>query len=150
MGTKQASSSLFFLHFTSALTKPFIIMKTFLFAFTLVTLAFVATAHLDEIDDDEVDEEYGLNEIGEREILAMRGIMSMIPGGERFVEEVKEIGRQHKAVFLNPKLSWKEKVKEMMKIAKATLPKGLLAFGRFGLKVAVEKGLPLVIAAIGK
>merc|ERR1712002_1340515 len=76
--------------------------------------------------------------------------LDKIPGGTRFVAEMKKIGRLHKAVFLDPKKTWKEKVKEMMKIAKDTLPKGLLAFGRFGLKVAVETGLPLVIAYLGK
>merc|ERR1712198_379468 len=96
-----------------------------------------------------VHEEY-LMDLSPRVIEAYRGVMDLIPGGRRFVDEMKEIGRQHKAVFLDSSLSFKQKVKKMMSIAKATLPKGLLAFGRFGLKVAVEKGLPLAIAAIGK
>merc|ERR1712002_292505 len=124
-------------------------MKTFLFAFLLATFALAAVADLSDIDDDEVDEEY-LMDISPRVIEEYRGIMDKIPGGTRFVAEMKKIGRLHKAVFLDPKKTWKEKVKEMMKIAKDTLPKGLLAFGRFGLKVAVETGLPLVIAYLGK
>jgi len=123
------------------------IMKCFLIAFALATFAFVATAELSDLDEDLVDDEIELD-LSERALEEARGFMDLIPGGREFVEAMKIIGRMHKEVFLDPNLTFKEKVKDMMEIAKETFPAGLLAFGKFGLKIAVEKGLPLVIAAI--
>merc|ERR1712189_29117 len=95
--------------------------KCFLIAFALATFAFVATAELSDLDEDLVDHEIELD-LSERALEEARGFMDLIPGGREFVEAMKIIGRMHKEVFLDPNLTFKEKVKDMMEIAKETFP----------------------------
>ena len=50
-----------------------------------------------------------MKDLSPRVIEAYRGIMDLIPGGRRFVDEMKEIGRQHKVGSMGLMHSWLER-----------------------------------------